>query len=80
MGNGYPERSGMIWTFDDLTRLIELYENGTRWGLIAHDLGRTVPACVIKLRAVRMFANFPKDLWRPRPIYKLKKLEHKGRQ
>lgn len=72
--------NGKVWTYDHIKELCQLYEDGVRWGLIAHELGRTVPACVLKLRAVKMFAKFPKDLWRPRPLYKAKHLEHKGRQ
>ena len=74
------ENYGKVWTFEHLQELCSLYEQGVRWGLIAQQLGRSVPACVIKLRAVKMFANFPADLWRPRPLYELKSLSHKGRQ
>ena len=74
-----PTNHGKVWSFEEIKSLCDLYESGVRWGAIAEALGRSVPACVLKLRAVRMFANFPADLWRPRPLYQLKTLDHKNR-
>jgi hypothetical protein len=56
-------RHGKSWTAREIERLIELYEYGCRWGLIARDLGRSVPTCYQRLQAVRYYAKMPRSLW-----------------
>lgn len=61
--NRRDARHGKSWTAREIKRLIELYEHGVRWGLIARDLGRSVPTCYQRLQAVRYYAKMPADLW-----------------
>lgn len=71
---------GKHWDAADYKKLASLYEQGKRWGEISYLMGRTVPTCVNNLRALRKFSKMPKDIWRPRPLYKLKKLQVVGRE
>ena len=56
-------RHGKKWSFRDLQKLIELYEQGVRWGAISNALGRSVPTCVARLRTVRFYFRMPAELW-----------------
>ena len=72
--------NGTPWLPTDYEKLMNMYEAGKRWGEIAYALGRTVPACVNQLRAIRRFAKLPKKIWRPRPLYKINKFQLVGRK
>lgn len=58
------ERHGTRWTSEEILQLITLYEQGERWGIIAHTLKRTVPTCVMRLRAVRFYYRMPHKIWK----------------
>ena len=79
--NRYQARHGKAWVPHEIERLIELYEAGVRWGLIAQDLGRTVPTCYSKLQAVRYFYKMPASLWKRQDetLTSEKNLEYKRR-
>ena len=57
------EKHGQPWDWEDIKILIDLYSQGVRWGLIAGQLQRTVPACVLRLRTVRFYHKMPQDLY-----------------
>lgn len=72
-------RQGKKWTAADMHTLLDLYAAGTRWGLIAQELQRSIPSCVDRLRALRFYYGFRGVFKYESETYNEKKLEIKGR-
>lgn len=72
-------RQGKKWTASDMHTLLDLYAAGTKWGLIAQELQRSIPSCVDRLRALRFYHGFKGVFKYKSETYKEKKLEIKGR-
>jgi hypothetical protein len=72
-------RQGKKWTERDMTQLLDLYAAGTRWGVIAQELQRSIPSCVDRLRALRFYHGFKQVFKHKSETYSYSKLEIKGR-
>ena len=73
-------RHAKKWTARDMKTLLDLYESGVKWGLIAQELQRSIPSCVNRLRELRFYYGFKNVFNHKSSTYNEKHLEIKGRQ
>lgn len=57
-----PRNHGKQWTVDDHWELVHLYNQPITWRSIAEKLGRTIPACQIRMRTIWIAFDLIKEL------------------
>lgn len=60
--DSFPRNHGKTWSLDDHWQLVELYNQPITWRSIAEKLGRTIPACQIRMRTIWIAFDLIKEL------------------